>query len=483
MADTTRPLWQWSACELAEAIAARKVTAVDAVGNAVARMRATNGKINAVVNDLGDAALREAEAHDKVMRTGGPIGPLHGVPVTIKENVDQKGCATPNGVVAFKNVIAPDDAPVVGNLLRAGAIVIGRTNTPEFSFRGTTVNELYGRTFNPWNATASPGGSSGGAAAGVMMGYGPIAHGNDIGGSLRFPAYACGAATVKPGLGRVPAYNPSAAVERGMLAQVMSVQGVICREVRDVRLAMRALVAYDPRDPWQVPMPFDGAPEPRPIKVAFTRNTFDFPLHPAVARALDTARAALAGAGYAVHEVEPPLLEKAAVTGARCLFGEAKALMDADVRKYGSKTVVAIFDEYYRYFQPFEGIEYLKAIADRNRFIRAWTTFLADYPLVLTPFLPAPIFAWNRDEQGAEGVREVLGSALYSYAMNFMGLPAAVVPANENGGQPVGVQLVGRRFREDMILDAAEAIERAVGVMAERLWGLTRTWAQTDADL
>ena len=196
------------------------------------------------------------------------------------------------------------------------------------------------------------------------MGYGPIAHGNDLGGSLRFPAYACGAATVKPGLGRVPAYNPSAAVERGMLAQVMSVQGVICREVRDV----------------------------------------------------------------------------------------------------------AIFDEYYRYFKPFEGIELLKTIADRNRFIRAWTTFLADYPLVLTPFLPAPIFTWNRDEQGAEGVREVLGSALYSYAMNFMGLPAAVVPADENGGQPVGVQIVGRRFREDMILDAAEAVERAVGVMAERLW-------------
>ena len=161
MAVSNRPLWQWSACELAEAIAARSVTAVEAVGSVVARMRATNGKINAVVDDLGEAALREAEAHDKAMSAGGPIGPLHGVPVTIKENVDQKGCATPNGVVAFNNVIAPDDAPVVRNLRRAGAIIIGRTNTPEFSFRGTTVNELHGRTFNPWNATASAGGSSG----------------------------------------------------------------------------------------------------------------------------------------------------------------------------------------------------------------------------------------------------------------------------------------------------------------------------------
>src|SRR5262245_41229387 len=120
MADAKRPLWQWSACELAEAIAARKVTAVEAGSSAVTRMRATNGKLIGVVDDLGVTALLEAEAHDKAMSASGPIGPLHGVPVTIKENVDQKGRATPNGVVALKNVIAPDDAPVVRNLRRAG---------------------------------------------------------------------------------------------------------------------------------------------------------------------------------------------------------------------------------------------------------------------------------------------------------------------------------------------------------------------------
>src|SRR4026209_2238184 len=193
MAASNRPLWQWSACDLAEAIAARRVTAVEAVGSAVDRMRATNGKINAVVDDLGEAALREAEAHDKAGSAGGPVGPEHGghaAQVTTKKNGEQKGSTTPNGVVAFKGVIAPDDAPVVSNLRRAGAIIIGRTNTPEFSFRGTTVNELHGRPFNPRNATASAGGSSGGAAAAVMMGYGPIAHGNDIGGSLPLPGLA-----------------------------------------------------------------------------------------------------------------------------------------------------------------------------------------------------------------------------------------------------------------------------------------------------
>jgi amidase len=465
-----RPLWQWSACDLAQAIADKKVSSAEAVASVVARMHETNGHINAVVDDLSEQALEEAASHDAVMATDGPLGPLHGVPVTIKENIDQEGRATPNGVTAWADIIAPGDSPVVTNLTAAGAIVIGRTNTPEFSFRGTTSNELHGRTYNPWNDWASSGGSSGGASAAVASGYGPIGHGNDIGGSLRFPSYACGLATVKPGLGRVPAYNPSAAAERGLLAQIMSVQGVIAREVKDVRLGMQQLIRYDAHDPWMVEAPFEGAAPDGPVKVAFTKNTFEFELHPAVADALDTARDALTDAGYLVEEVEPPLLREAAVAGVRCMFGEAKVLMDADVRAHGSETVNAIFDNYYEYFEPFEGDDLIRAMADRNRFVRAWTLFLQDYPLVLTPFLPQPTFAWDRDAQGMEGVTEVLGSALYSYAMNFMGLPAGNVPANYNDGLPVGVQIVGRRFREDMILDAAEAIEDRVGIMTHRLW-------------
>ena len=464
------PLWQWSACELATAVAARDISCEEVVGSAVQRMRETNSTINAVVDDLGDDAMRLAKEGDRALRDGAKPGPLHGVPVTIKENIDQRGRATPNGVAAFANIIAPDDAPVVLNLLRAGAIPIGRTNTPEFSFRATTVNELHGRTFNPWNDWASAGGSSGGAAAGVMMGYGALAHGNDIGGSLRFPAYACGAATVKPGLGRVPAYNPSATVERGMLAQLMSVQGLVAREVRDVRAGMRALIQYDPRDPWMVPMPFDGAALDAPRQVAFTKNMFEFELHPAVDAALDAAREALQDAGYEVVEVEPPLLREAADVGVRCLFGETETMLGADIEKYGSETVKQIFAEYRRQFRPFEGDDLLKAMADRARFVRAWNVFLERWPLLLTPFMPTPVFTWDRDTQGEEGVREVLGSAIYSFSMNFMGLPAGNVPAAMHDDHPVGVQIVGRRFREDLILDALEAIEERAGVMAPRLW-------------
>ncbi|MBT6094068.1 MAG: amidase [Rhodospirillaceae bacterium] len=466
-----KPLWQLGACDLAAAIAKGEATATDAVTASIERMRAVNGIINAVVDDLSDAALKTAAAHDTSFKQNGPLGPLHGVPVTIKENIDQKGHATPNGVDAFKGVIAPDDAPIVTNLTRAGAIVIGRTNTPEFSFRATTDNELHGRTMNPWNDWASAGGSSGGAAAAVMSGMGALGHGNDIGGSLRYPAAATGAVTVKPGLGRTPAYNPSATAERGLLAQLMSVQGVLAREAKDIRLAMQNLVNYDPSDPWMVPMPFDGPKLETPIKVAFTKNTFEFELHPAVDKALTTARDALADAGYEIVETEPPLLRETAREANRCLFGETIAMLGPDIRTHGSETVQRIFENYAEYFEPYEGHDLLLGMAKRAHYARAWTTFLAEYPLVLTPFLPHPTYAWDRDAQGLEGVIEVLGAGIYSYSMNYMGLPAGIISANANDGLPVGVQIVGQRFREDLIIDACEAVEDRVGVMAEILFG------------
>src|SRR5262245_55291972 len=211
-------LWKLSAVEIAERIRRRDFTCTEVVTSVLERIRARNPKLNAITVDCGEDAMIEAERADAAIRRGEALGELHGIPVTIKENVDQKGKATPNGIPAFANLIAPADAPVVANLRKAGAIIVGRTNTPEFSMRATTDNPLRGRTFNPWHMDASPGGSSGGAAAAAAAGFGPIHHGNDIGGSLRFPSFACGVTTVKPTPGRIAAYNPSATAERGMLA-------------------------------------------------------------------------------------------------------------------------------------------------------------------------------------------------------------------------------------------------------------------------
>lgn len=467
---TNDTLWRLGAADIAGRIAARDISATDAVSASIGRMHAVNGRLNAVVDDCAEDAMAEAARLDETMAKSGPVGPLHGVPITIKVNVDQAGRATTNGVTALKDMIAPDDAPIVSALRRAGAVVIGRTNTPEFSFRADTDNPLHGRTKNPWDDRLSPGGSSGGAASAVMAGIGALGHGNDIGGSLRFPAAACGAATVKPGLGRVAAWNPSQKAERGMLAQAMSVQGVIAREVKDVRLAMTRLVEPDARDPFHVPLPFEGPPHEGPIRVGFTKETFGFDLHPDVEAALDAARDALADAGYKVEEVAPPMARQEGIDAYRALLGEVKALMGPDIRAHGSKTVNDIFDRYHEHFPPFEGDELLAAMAARSHLARKWSLFLERHPLMLTPFLPTPTYRADRDTEGLEGVIEVLGAGIWSYAMNFIGQPAGNIPAYFNGESPVSVQIIGRRWREDLILDACESVEARVGVMAKRLF-------------
>lgn len=467
-------LWRLSASELAAKTRAGDITAEEAVGSSLARMDAVNPSLNAVVDSMAEAAREKARALDKARADGATPGPLHGLPVTIKVNIDQAGHATTNGVVALKDAIAPADAPLVENLTRAGAVVIGRTNTPEFSFRADTDNPLHGRTHNPWGTHLSPGGSSGGAGAAVMAGIGALAHGNDIGGSLRFPAAANGAVTVKPGLGRVAAWNPSQKVERGMLAQAMSVQGLITRAGEDLHLGMPEMIRPDPRDPFHVPLPWRGDPLEEPIKVAFTKDSFGRDLHPEVSAALDTARDALIDAGYLVEEVATPDIEACGNAAYRALMGEVHALLRDDIDTYGSETIQSIFASYFHYYPPYEGTEQLKMMAERTRFARDWSLFLDEYPLVLSPFLLTPFFAPNRDAEGEAGAVEALGAAHWSFAMNFMGLPAGNVPARlvelDNGPNPIGVQIVGRRWREDLVVDALIAIEDRVGRLCGQLW-------------
>ena len=472
MTDTA--LWQKSAREIVAATQSGDVSAEAAVGASVARMRQINPDLNAVVVDLGDHAVERAASLDKQRAAGQLCGPLHGVAVTIKINVDQTGHATSNGVSALQHNIAHQDAPIVRNLTDAGAVVIGRTNTPEFSFRADTDNPLHGRTHNPWGRHVSPGGSSGGAAAAVMAGFGALAHGNDIGGSLRFPAAATGAVTLKPGLGRVPAYNPSQTAERGMLAQSMSVQGLITRSADDLHLSMPSIIATDIRDPFHVPLPYNGASMTGPARVAVSKANFGFDLHPEISYAIDLAADALSDAGYEVEEMTPPQVQETAECGYRALMGEVVALLEPDIRRHGSDTINAMFDEYFRQFPPHEGRSLLAAMAKRSFYAREWALFLNEYPILLCPFMLQPFFAPNRDAEGAEGVIDALGTALWSYSVNFVGLPAGCVPTHiaalPQGAQPINVQLIGQRWREDLLVDAMIAIEARLGRPFETLW-------------
>jgi amidase len=470
MTSPTLPLWQLSASALADHIDARECSAADAMESILARTEACNPTLNAIVYPCLDAARAQAREADAAKARGESWGPLHGVPVTIKENIDVAGMPTPNGVRAFEGVIAPDDSPVVRNLRAAGAIVIGRTTTPEFSMRATTDSPLHGRTRNPWGPDASSGGSSGGAGSAAAAGMGPIHHGNDIGGSLRIPAFACGVATVKPTVGRVPVFNPSAAAERGLLAQLMSQQGALCREVRDVRLATAVMSRGDARDPWWVPVPFEGPALPAPIRVAFTKNAHGYPMHPGIAQMLDRAARVLETAGYAVEEVEPPSITEPAAGWMSIALAEIRATLGPLARQHGSETVQRIFEAYYAMGDVAEGERYLLGLAARTKLTRAWNIFLDRYPLVLSPFMLRPTHTWDYDAQGAAQTKDLFDALIYSYGVNYLSLPAGVVPVDLVDGLPAGVQIIGRRFREDLILDAMEAIERDAGVMAHRLW-------------
>src|SRR5437016_675804 len=320
-----RDLWRWDAVDLAGAIRTRRISSHDAT--------------RAVLERLADQALAAADRADDAVRRGDALGPLHGVPVTIKENIDQEGVATPNGVPAFKDLVAKSDSPPVANWRRAGAVIVGRTNTPAFSLRWHTDNELRGRTYNPWNRARTPGGSSGGAAAALAVGIAPLAHGNDLGGSIRYPAYCCGVAGIRPTLGRVPAYNQTAAEARPPGTQLMSVQGPLARRVADVRLGLAAMSARDPRDPWWAPAPLVGEPVARPVRVALTIDPAKGGVRADVAAAVREAGNALANAGYAVEEIEPPDVEGVAATWATICVNEMRHVTQPWIRKYGGAAI------------------------------------------------------------------------------------------------------------------------------------------------
>jgi amidase len=464
----TEAIWRWSATRVAAAIRSREISAREATDASLSRMAAVNGKLNAVTVDLSDEARAAADRADRaVAAADAPLGPLHGVPVTIKENVDQEGCATTNGVVAFRDLIAPADCPAVANLKSAGAIVVGRTNTPAFSFRIDTVNDLRGRTYNPWSKMRTPGGSSGGAASSVAAGITPLAHGTDIAGSIRFPAYACGIAGIRPSFGRVPSYNPTQAAERSLSSQLMSVQGPLARTVADLRVGLAAMAARDARDPWWVPALLDGPAPPKPMRVAVVTAPDDLAgskLHPHVSAAIANAARWLADAGYAIVDERTPGFTRAQELWFEMQLPEFREYMLPPIEREGDQGIRTAVRFMLENLPSRDALPYMKALAERARLVREWTAFLDRVPLVLAPVSSVPVYEQGFDVESAARTAEVWRECATLMAIPVLGFPAAVVPTGIVDGLPVGVQLIGPRFREDWCLDAAAAIEARAGV-------------------
>ena len=469
MSEPTQ-LWQLGAAAAARGLRAGDFSATELLENVLQRVDELNPQLNAIVEDRRDDGRARAAELDQRSAAGDWQGPLHGLPVTIKINVDLAGSATSNGLPALADAIAQEDSPIVSNLRRGGAVIFGRNNAPELSMRACTDNPLHGRTHNPWSEQASPGGSSGGAGSAAAAGFGPIHHGNDIGGSLRFPSYCCGVSSVKPTLGRVPAFNPSATAERGLLAQLMSVQGVICRHAEDLRLAMPVIARGDARDPWWTPAPFDTWPDDgRPV-IGMTRETYGYAAHDEVLAGLERAAEALQDAGYQVEEIDTPDMSLPAQAWLQVAVYELRETLADVIDNHCSESLQQIFDWLYE-LGPVAGIgDYLPGMAKRTSYTRAWNETLARYPLILTPYLMRPVYDYDYDAQSPENLADLFSSACYSTGVNFLSLPAGVFPTGLAAGRPTGVQLVGQRFREDLIIDAMQAVEERLGVLSHELW-------------
>ena len=459
-------LWRRSAMDLAQLVATRKASSAEIVEAHLARIAAVNPKLNAVVRVLADSARAQAAAADRKVAAGEALGPLHGVPITVKENIDMAGLPTTNGVVSLAGATAPMDAPVVERMRAAGAIPIGRTNLPDFGMRVHTDSALHGLTRNPWDQARTAGGSSGGEAAALAAGMSPLGLGNDIGGSLRNPANACGVASIRPTMGRVPDASSGPVADRQLAGQMMAVQGPMARRVADVRLGLRVLSGAHPRDPWSLDPPAPGPPPSRPVRVAVVASPPGGSTDPAVSAAVMRAADALADAGYDLVETAPPRYAEAVSVWSRFLFGdlalgfpEMTALMGPDGRAFLEAANAGA--------PPLaDPLDLSRVMVARDSIARAWSMFMAEHPLILSPTWTTLPFTHGFDLGGSEAAAAVLELMRPVVPANLLGLPSACVPAGLDpaSGLPVGVLLTGRRMRDEECLDAAEAVEAKLGL-------------------
>lgn len=453
-------LWRLTAAELTRLLRSKEASAVEITDSALNRLASVNPAINAVVQEMPEQALAAAREIDGRIARGGDPGPLAGVPVTTKVNVDQAGFATTNGLRIQRELMANEDNPVVANLRSAGAIFIGRTNTPAFSLRWFTRNSLHGHTLNPRNPAITPGGSSGGAAAAVASGIGAVGQGTDIGGSIRYPAYACGIHGLRPSFGRIPTANFTGP-DRHIGAQLMAVAGPIARSVADLRLALTAMSACDHRDPWWTPAPLENPP--REKRAALTVAPDNLAVDPVVEKALRDAARRLEDAGWTVEEVDCPSFREPQRLQTILWLTEYLRSGARAVAEENDPDAVFVYRQLEAQASTCDVNGLLDVLQRRVTLIRQWQQFLDHYPVLICPVSGELPFPDQLDVESAESFQRVFDAQLIQLGLPLLGLPGLTVSTGTENDVPVGVQLVAGRFEEDHLLHAGEAVERGGG--------------------
>jgi amidase len=450
-------LTRHSATRLAELIHGREVSPVEVIEAHLRRIEELNPALNAIVTLAPDALVRARAAEEAVMR-GEPTGPLHGVPVTVKDTIETKGLRTTSGSLRRAEYVPEKDAQAVARLKAAGAILLGKTNMAEMAIDYRSDNPVFGRTSNPHDVTRTPGGSSGGEAAAIAACLSPAGLGSDLMGSVRVPAHFCGILSLKPTVGRVPAdgHFPSSTGPFSLGASL----GPMARRVEDLRLLFGVLGGLDQAESVQ-------ASEIRGWRVAWYASDGVAPVTEETRAAVERAARALADAGLQVEERRPPGVERGqdlwTALFARAAVWQLRELYEGHEDQAGdlARVILASGER----ADTFTLDQFIKAWTERDALRAALVEWMSAWPLTL-----APVGATHAFEHGARKVRvadqelSIFRAFSYSQAFNVFDLPVACVPAGRSPeGLPIGVQIIGRPFDEESVLAAARIIEEALG--------------------
>ncbi|MCC6177052.1 MAG: amidase [Chloroflexi bacterium] len=443
-------------------IRTREISPVEVIDRLLARIDRINPTVNAyvtVADDLARQAAREAEA--AVMR-GDDLGPLHGVPVSIKDLTATAGIRTTQGSRLFADTVPTTDALIVQRLKAAGAIVVGKTNTPEFGAGPNTVNVLFGATRNPWNLERSAGGSSGGAAVALACGLGPIAEGSDLGGSLRIPASLCGVVGFRTSPGRVPAYPG------GWTSNPFSVTGPMARTVRDAALMLSVVAGPDDRVPISLDEPgavFEDAAEGdvHGLRIAWSRDLGLGPVDPEVAQIVEDAAGRFKDLGCSLEANHPDFGNPLEMIAALRALGTAAGNPDLMARADQIDNPFA--REFYKRPATLSLLDVAQAWNQHSRLIERVAAFFRRYHLLVTPTTSTSAYLLDQmfpPVVDGQPIADPVSGMILTYAITMTQLPAISVPAGLTAaGLPVGMQIVGGRHAEALVLRAAAAFEQA----------------------
>lgn len=453
-----------SAKQMADQVRQRKISPVELIQAHLARIKRLNPRLNAYIQVDEDRVLREARDSEAAVTHSEIAGPLHGVPLSIKNSVAVAGYVHEVGTRLRAGTVAVADAPLVSRLKQAGAIILGVTNTPEMLMAWETDNLLYGRTNNPWDLSRTAGGSSGGEAAAIASGCSAGGVGSDGGGSIRVPAHFCGICGLKPTPGRIPStghFPPSAGP-----FSLIGVVGPMARTVGDLQLLFEVMAGPDDGDPCSAPVPVRPVSREhlRQIRIAYFEDDGRTPVTPETREVVRSAVERLRHTGFSLVPLRPDDLELARQLWWQW-FGIAGGMLLGKDAKGREAELSPIFQEYLSWAGSgprHTGDTLLDSWIQRDQLRSRMLTQMEGFPILLCPAAAIPAFHHGERSWVIEGKTvKYLDAWSYTEWFNLLGFPGAVVPGGKSeGGLPIGVQIVGRPWEEELVLAVAAELER-----------------------